>query len=132
MTPDLSRKLQQLSDYLDETRGWLAPPTPLPPHGAERILERMTQLIVECAADAGDIWLQENGRPLGQSAAGVFRNLHQAGKLDAVTAERFRAYVRTRNRIIHDYDLVDPRDVRQDAEGLVADLSDLLRALQSS
>jgi uncharacterized protein YutE (UPF0331/DUF86 family) len=77
----------------------------------------MIQLVIECAADAGDLWLQAAGQPPGQSAGGVFQNLHQAGCMDDDMRDRFRRYVRARNRIVHDYDLVRPDEValaRQD------------------
>lgn len=39
-------------------------------------------------------------------------------------------YVRSRNRIIHDYDVVSATEALQDARGLARDLPELMRALQ--
>jgi uncharacterized protein YutE (UPF0331/DUF86 family) len=53
-------------------------------------LERLVQIVVECAADAGDQWLVSHGRPLGASAAGVFGCLRDAGVIDQACCDRFR------------------------------------------
>jgi len=128
--PTLASRIAQLNDYRKELRQWLDEPAPGPWDRARlRVLERMVQLLVECAADAGDLWLEERGRPLGESATGVFQNLHREGVMDAEMLARFQRYVSTRNRIVHDYDLITPQRVRQDAEGLAQDVPLLVQAL---
>ncbi len=102
---DLQNKLNHLRDYLDELQYWLSESRDaLPRKATGRIFERMVQIIVECAADAGDLWLQEMGYTPGESVRGVFRQLHSAGLLDDEAIERFAMYVSLRNRIIHDYE----------------------------
>src|SRR5688500_15969476 len=96
-TPELQAKLAQLGDYVAELQRWLNRPGDAEWALAQhRILERLVQLVVDCAADAGDLWLGAHGHPLGESAAGVFQQLHQVGLLDRETAARFRRYVSVR------------------------------------
>ena len=131
MPPTLASKLAQLDRYLQELRSYLGEPAG-PAEGARvRILERMIQLIVECAADAGDLWLGDRGEALGESAAGVFRRLGEVGLISAEMQSRLRGYVSARNRIIHDYDRVTPDQVQRDAEGLAQDTGELLRRLMA-
>ncbi len=123
-------KALQLGRYCQELRSLLdRPPAADDDLVLERALERMVQLLVECAADAGDLWLSDHGQPLGQSAMGVFQNLYRAGVLSAEVLERFRSYVTARNRIIHDYETTQPARVRADAERLAADIPPLIQAL---
>lgn len=130
MSTTLEVKIDQLADYHRELQEWLARP-----RGPEwdpllrRVLERMIQLLVECAADAGDLWLERHGRPLGQSATTVFLNLADAGILNDEALSRYRRYIGSCNRIVHDYDQVQPQRVRADAEALAADILALIRAL---
>lgn len=131
MPPALTSKLAQLDQYLQELQGYLDEPGD-PAEGARvRILERMIQLIVECAADAGDLWLGDRGETLGESATGVFRRLGEVGLITAEMQSRLRGYVSARNRIIHDYDRVTPEQVQRDAERLVQDAGELLRLLMA-
>jgi uncharacterized protein YutE (UPF0331/DUF86 family) len=130
MPPTLASKLSQLDRYLEELQSWLDRPAEGElAGGIDRILERMVQIVVECAADSGDLWLAEKGESLGESAAGVFRRLRDLDVLDEEAYGRFRTYVSARNRIIHDYDQVTPERLRRDAEGLARDGRELLRAL---
>ncbi len=130
MTPPLAAKLAQLGQYIEELRGWLnTPRTEEWGPALERILERMVQLVIECAADAGDLWLQDRGRAPGNSATDVFRLLSEAGAIDRKMYGRLRDHTRTRNRIVHDYDEITSAEVRQDAEVLAQDAADLLQRL---
>lgn len=126
----LAAKCGQLADYVKQLERMLAAdvPSDLQDVG-ERALERMVQLLVECAADAGDLWLEDRGRPQGHSASGVFQNLSAAGVLGEDIYGRLRGYVKTRNRIVHDYDTLVRADVRRDAEGLARDIPELLGLL---
>lgn len=119
MRPALQAKLTLLDRYSSELRVLLQRPV----EGdwevvVDHALERLVQLVVECAADAGDLWLEENGKPLGQSAMGVFQNLRSAGVLEDATYQRLRDYVRARNQIVHNYDRLASANVRRIAEEL--------------
>jgi hypothetical protein len=54
---ELRQKLISLASYADELDDWLAhPPDPSRPRALQRVAERLVQVIVECAADAGDLY----------------------------------------------------------------------------
>lgn len=130
MSDSLASKAAQLAEYLRELEQWLAAPADGPFSGAmQRAIERMIHLIVECAADAGDLWLAERDLEVGESAARVFRNLREAGLIDAKLEQSLRRAVSARNRIVHDYDRVRPDQARRDAAALLEDGRELLRRL---
>ena len=119
---DLQGKLNSLVQYLDELEGWLeSPEESLGGRGFQRIIERMFQLIVECAADAGDLWLQAGELPTGESVRGVFERLGGAEILDQESLTRFAEYVTIRNRIVHDYEQVNLSLLSRVAPALVRD-----------
>jgi uncharacterized protein YutE (UPF0331/DUF86 family) len=136
MTPpgdELARKLAALASYADELDDWLAnPPEPSRPRALERILERLIQVIVECAADAGDLWLAGHGHALGESVRGVFRRLREVGAVSIEIEDRFGNYGRTRNLIVHAYDQLDAREILAQARQLSTDARTLLGALVAS
>jgi uncharacterized protein YutE (UPF0331/DUF86 family) len=136
MTPpgdELLRKLAALASYADELDDWLAnPPEPSRPRALERILERLIQVIVECSADAGDLWLAAHGHPLGESVRGVFRRLREVGAISNDLEDRFGNYGRTRNLIVHAYDQLDAREMLAQARQLSVDARTLLGALTAS
>jgi uncharacterized protein YutE (UPF0331/DUF86 family) len=130
MSQLLQAKCLQVRRYLTELREVLARLDGAPEDEIlHRALERLVQVVVEAAADAGDMWLGEQGHTLGQSAAGVFHALRRVGVLTGGAGERFVDYASSRNQIVHGYDTLRPDKVRRDAEGLVRDIPDLLKAL---
>lgn len=133
MTPPsdaLGQKLAVLAAYADDLENWLAdPPDPSRPRALQLILERLIQVTIECAADAGDLWLVAHGHPLGESVRGVFQRLQSVGAIAPDLERRFAAYGRTRNRIVHDYDRLDPQEILDQAARLPVDTRALLQAL---
>jgi uncharacterized protein YutE (UPF0331/DUF86 family) len=128
--PPLQDKIAQLREYIRELREALAAPEQSGRSGfLNRALERLVQLVVECAADAGDLWLEAHGRPMGQTATTVFQFLHEAGAIDTELQTRLRRHTSVRNRIVHDYDRVTEEQVRRTAEALADDAEELLRRL---
>src|SRR5437879_2018317 len=89
MTPSrhrvlLQRKLTSLAAYLDELATTL-PGTATDYTGnslTRRAVERLVQVVIGCAADAGDLLLTEEGRTVGESARDIFEGLHAAGVID--------------------------------------------------
>jgi len=132
MNAALQAKLTQLDRYAKELHGLLQRPVQTEwAEVVDRALERLVQVIVECAADAGDLWLEEHGKPLGQSAASVFQNLRDAGILNDPVYQRLREHVRARNQIVHNYDRVTGSTVRRNAERLSQDIPEIVRALMT-
>src|SRR4051812_20725824 len=117
----LQTKLLALKAYLDELEHWRTNPAePVGPRALLRITERLLQVIVECAADAGNLWLAKHGHPNGDSIRDVFRQLQEAGMLSAEVEQRFEGYVETRDRIVHDYNPLDPAGLAAQAPELLA------------
>ncbi len=127
---DLKEKLNHLASYLDELDYWLAHPLePDKARGTQRILERMFQLIVECTADAGDIWLDSKAFPAGESVRGVFERLREHSIIDDERTIRCAEYVSLRNRIVHDYERVSATLLQNRAPGLLSDCRFICRQL---
>jgi uncharacterized protein YutE (UPF0331/DUF86 family) len=128
----LERKLNSLAVYLDELDATV--PATITEYGsnpmAKRAVERLVQGVLECAADAGDLLLCEEGRTVGDSARDIFEGLHSAGVIDDALRRRFAyEYSGLRNRIVHDYDVLDNAAVWQAARQLVPEGRALLAAL---
>jgi uncharacterized protein YutE (UPF0331/DUF86 family) len=97
---------------------------------ARRAVERLVQVVIECAADTGDLLLTEEGRTVGESARDIFEGLHVAGIIDDTLRQRLAyEYSGLRNRIVHDYDELDSTAVWPAARQLVPDSRVLLAAL---
>jgi uncharacterized protein YutE (UPF0331/DUF86 family) len=127
---ELGQKLASLASYATDMEGWLAdPPDPSRPRALQLILERLLQVTIECAADAGDLWLATHGHPLGESVRGVFQRLQSVGAIAPDLERRFAAFGRTRNRIVHDYDRLDEQEILDQAARLPRDVRTLLQAL---
>lgn len=129
MTPGLRDRLAQLEDYTSQLERALQRLTDEPDWLIARALERFIQLLVECCADAGDLWLEQQGLALGEVAADVFRRLHQAQILDEAAYGRFRRYVSASNRIVHDYGAVADADTLRTAGQILQDARALAGSL---
>ena len=126
----LERKLVLLVAYADELRALVEPtpsgPAAVPgepaPNVARRATERLVQLIVEVAVDANGLLVAAADLPPPATARESFVAVRERGVLPKALAERFIAsYVGLRNRVVHDYDTLDPQLVRRAARRLVAD-----------
>jgi uncharacterized protein YutE (UPF0331/DUF86 family) len=127
---DLKEKLVHLATYLDELESWLNDDSVMSGgKGGQRILERMTQLVVECLADTGDLWLDVKGFPAGESVRGVFERLREEGLIDEEEVLRFGEYASLRNRIVHDYERILFPLLAKKAPALLTDGRTLSRRL---
>jgi len=127
---DLKEKLNYLTSYLDEMEYWLKNPVESENTKAfQRILERMIQLIVECTADAGDLWLDAGGYSTGESVRGVFERLRERALISDDEITRFAEYVSLRNRIVHDYEKLSATILIKTAPRLLSDCRLLCRKL---
>jgi len=132
LRPLLQRKLISLASYLDELDSTL--PVTVTAYAADstvrRAVERLVQVVVEAAMDAGDLLLAEEGKMVGETAREIFEALHTAGVIDDALRRRFAyEYSALRNRIVHDYDELDNAVVWQAARQLVPDGHALAAAL---
>jgi uncharacterized protein YutE (UPF0331/DUF86 family) len=129
---EIEQKLVSLQSYVDQLLDILAhPAAPDRPHIQQRVVERLLQIIVECAADAGDLWLDKKGHPLGGSARGVFQGLREVGAISRDLDLRFAEHVRARNRIVRGYDQLEERETMDQAGRLPEDTRALLLVLSA-
>jgi uncharacterized protein YutE (UPF0331/DUF86 family) len=105
------RKLTNLTAYLDELAPYLTITYPeyRERPGQRRIVERLAQVIVECAIDVNGLLLSGTGQPPAQSARQSFEVAHRLGVIDEHLSSSFQRHVGMRNRIVHDYDRLDNR-----------------------
>ncbi len=109
---DLIRhKLANMTAYVDELAPYLAiayqeyRERP----GQRRIVERLAQVIVECAIDVNGLLLSDAGQSPAQSARQSFEAVQKLGAIDERLSSSFQRHVGMRNRIVHDYDRLDNR-----------------------
>jgi len=119
----IRRKLGNLAAYVDELLPYLDVPyreyRERPGH--RRIVERLAQVIVECAIDVSGMLLVSAGQPPAQSARQSFEAIQELGVIDEHLLSRFRRYVGMRNRIVHDYDRLDSSTLFYSARRLLDD-----------
>jgi len=120
----IRRKLTNLTAYVDELAPYVAVSyQQYREHpGRRRIVERLAQVIIECAIDVNGMLLIGTGQPPAQSARQSFEIIHQLGIIDEQGLSRFRRHVGMRNRIVHDYDRLDNRTLFHSARRLLDDV----------
>ncbi len=119
----IRRKLVNLTAYVNELSPYLD--VLYQEHrerpGNRRIVERLAQVIVECAIDVNGMLLIGAGQLPAQSARQSFEAVHELGIIDEHLLSHFRRYVGMRNRIVHDYDRLDNRTLFYSARRLLDD-----------
>lgn len=115
-------RVMAMSRYLDELEQRLPPEETsyLSDRDRQLAVERLCQLIVECAIDANALLLTDLGQPPPASARDGFDGVEQLGVLDAPLAQRFRTtFVGFRHRLVHGYERLDNRIVYRTAQQLL-------------
>lgn len=135
MSPDY-RALHQtkaalLLEYLDGLQKLVA--IPLAEYLARRDvqlqIERLSQLSVECAIDMATALLEASGQA-PTSAREAFEKLPSLLPASATLCRRFaKTHVGFRNRLVHDYEVLDQKIVYATAHKLVPDGRRLLQAI---
>lgn len=130
MPPPLADTLARLGEYIDELRHLLVLSTePALRVVVERAIERMVQVIVACATDAGRLWLTDHGSLASDAPATVFAELLAVGAIPENLARRAQRDVAVRERIDRNSEGLTPAGTRRDAEQLAEDAEELLRCL---
>jgi len=106
-----------LADYLANARDELV---------AERLLERIIGRMI----DINYHLLTETGHPPPSDYYASFTQLAALGVYDAEFGRRIAACTGLRNRIVHEYDEVDPRKVHEALGTAIQDVSTYLRAIE--
>jgi len=119
----IRQKLTNLTAYVDELAPYLLVSYReyREMSGRQRIVERLAQVIVECAIDTNGMLLIDAGQPPARSARQSFEAIHRLGIIDEHLLSRFQRYVGMRNRIVHDYDRLDSRILFHSAQRLLDD-----------
>ncbi len=106
-----------LADYLANARDELV---------AERLLERIIGRMI----DINYHLLTETDHPPPSDYYASFTQLAALGVYDAEFGRRIAACTGLRNRIVHEYDEVDPRKVHEALGTAIQDVSTYLRAIE--
>lgn len=94
-------------------------------------LERNLQLALECALDVGDMIIAWRQLPRAQRYADVFRILGDAGVIDRALADRLTPAAKLRNVLVHMYEEVDRKALRQSLAAGLDDLASYARAVSA-
>jgi len=118
----MQAKLTTMLRHLDEleTRLPAAVEAYLGDRDRQLAVERLCQLVVECAIDANALLLSALGEPPPQSAREGFEGVERNGVLDPSLSHIFRfTLVSFRHRLVHDYERLDNRIVHRTARRLL-------------
>jgi len=120
----IREKLTRLAEFVDEISPYVKQPYAryAGRKGDQRIVERLTQIIVETASDTNDLLIAKARRAPAPHARGSFEQVRDLGILPAALAGRFIVrYVRMRNLIVHQYDRLDTRTLFHASRRLIQD-----------
>jgi len=120
----IQQKLMNMDSYIEELEPYLESSLEeyLKKPGQRRIVERLAQVIIESAIDTNNLLIVASGGAPASTARESFATVHMLGIIDDHLLTRFRqTYVGLRNRIVHDYDVLDNRVVHLTARRLLED-----------
>ena len=127
----LRRKLEHLQELLALLSNEAH--TPLQAFLADRrqqlLVERLLHLSVEAASDLLEHLLVQGYNSKPQTYADTFRLAGQHGLITADLAERLLPAAGLRNRLVHDYEAIDPGRVHAAMAIAQQDLQDLAKQL---
>ena len=120
----IQQKLMNMDSYIEELGPYLESSLEeyLEKPGQRRIVERLAQVIIESAIDTNNLLIVASGDAPASTARESFAAVHALGIIDSYLLTRFRqTYVGLRNRIVHNYDVLDNRVVYSTAKRLMED-----------
>ncbi|MDE3087895.1 MAG: DUF86 domain-containing protein [Chloroflexota bacterium] len=126
-------KLVSLNQYSTELESNLQIPLKrfLAEQVRQRAVERLFQIVVECATDTNTLLLVAMNQTPANSARESYQAIGELGGLDNAMTKRFREqYVPKRNFIVHLYEKVEPRDLYYSAHRLVRDVREYAEQIQ--
>lgn len=103
-----------------ERKAYLASPT------SEVLAERYLERIIGRMIDVNYHLLTESGQPPPRDYFQSFVELGRLGVLEPDFARRIAACAGLRNRLVHEYDALDPEKVHQALQAAVIDLPEYL------
>jgi uncharacterized protein YutE (UPF0331/DUF86 family) len=129
----VEQKLVNLAKYLAELQPYLKISSAQFENdpGRRRVVERLVQIIVECAIDTNNLVTQSLGLPPAANARESFQQLHERQVLDAYVTQRYVGkYVGLRNVIVHLYEKVEPKTLYYSAKRLLKDSEEYGRQIR--
>jgi uncharacterized protein YutE (UPF0331/DUF86 family) len=119
----IKQKLTGMASYIEELTPYLQVPVKryLEDSGRRRIVERLAQVIIESAIDINGLLIERAGNVPPATAYRSFDSVSELGAIDDQLTARFHRYVGLRNRIVHDYDVLDSKIVYYSAKRLLDD-----------
>jgi uncharacterized protein YutE (UPF0331/DUF86 family) len=125
------RKLSHLEELLELLRGESS--TPLSAYLQDRrqqlLVERLLHLSVEAASDLLEHLLVQELNSKPQTYADTFLLAGQHGLIQVDLAQRLIPAAGLRNRLVHDYEAIDPSRVHAAIPLALQDLTELQQAL---
>jgi uncharacterized protein YutE (UPF0331/DUF86 family) len=111
----INRKLQKIIKYLAALKplASLDPATYLNDFNQQLIAERLLHLIVEAAADLNSYLLVRSGHTPPETYYDSFTAAGQQEIIDLELAQQLAPSAGLRNRLVHEYDEIDPAIVLQ-------------------
>jgi uncharacterized protein YutE (UPF0331/DUF86 family) len=94
---------------------------------AERYLERMIGRMI----DINYHLITETGNPPPADYYGSFTELGRVGALDPETAQRLASSAGLRDRIVHEYDELDPKRIFEAVQASLRDIPEYLRQVNA-
>ncbi|MBI4536582.1 MAG: DUF86 domain-containing protein [candidate division NC10 bacterium] len=129
----IQEKLTRLAESIDEISPYLRQPYAryAGRKGDQRIVERLTQILVEMASDTNDLLIAHARGSPAPHARGSFEQVRDLGILPSALAGRFiDRYVRIRNLIVHQYDRLDTRLLFHASRRLITDAKAYITAVR--
>lgn len=128
----VTRKLALIAEDLPATEELARQPLEvhLASPTSEILAERYLERIVGRMIDINYHLLTESGEPPPRDYFQSFVHLGRLGVLDPEFARRIAACAGLRNRLVHEYDALDPEKVHQALEATVVDLPQYLDAVR--
>ncbi len=95
----------------------------------KRTVERLIQLVVECATDINGLIITGLGHPPPESYYSSFVILADIGVLAPDFASQLAPTTAIRNRLVHEYDSVDERLVYASIQSILEEFSEYVRQI---
>jgi len=97
---------------------------------AQRHIERLLQILVDCAADVCALALELRDREAETTYAGLFRQAASEQLVPQELAEILVGWARLRNRLVHLYEAVAPAEVHAAVSRALAEIPQLAEAIR--
>jgi uncharacterized protein YutE (UPF0331/DUF86 family) len=138
MTPLKQEVISRKVRHLEELLGLLKAEEDctLPAFLADRreqlLVERLLHLCVEASCDLLDHLLVQRFAINAETYADTFLKASQAALISADLAQRLLPAAGLRNRLVHDYDALDPERIHAAIQTALTDLGDRLNELRAA